>query len=325
MIFFTGLAENTFYYDWEVALMEWIQAHLGTLGTYAASFFSVFGEELACVAVLGLLYWCLDKEYGGKVGLTLLFAATLNPVFKNIALRRRPYCDHPTIKCLRPVNAGADIYDLSAQGYSFPSGHSTNVVALFSSMAVYKKEKLLTAVGILIPLLCGFSRICLGVHYPTDVLGGWLLGFVAIFIVKYGEIWIHNRFAYYALLLCMTIPGWFYCRSDDYYTSFGILSGYLFALEFERHYVNFANTRRPLRCILRLIGGIVVFFGIQVLFKLPFSREFLGSGTALAHAVRSVRYFVAIFTAVGLYPMLFHPVDMTFDRLLAKISGKSSI
>lgn len=321
MIFLTGLAESSYYFDWEVTLMEWIQARLGTAGVYAASFFSLFGEELACVAVLGLLYWCLDKEYGGKVGLTLLFAATLNPVFKNIALRRRPYCDHPTIKCLRPVNAGADINDLSAQGYSFPSGHSTNVVSLFTSMAVYKNEKILTALGILIPLLCGLSRICLGVHYPTDVIGGWLLGLVAIFIVKYLEKWIPNRLVYYAVLLCMTVPGWIYCRSDDYYTSFGIFAGYLAALEFERHYVNFENTRLPLRCIVRLIGGIAVFFGMQMIFKMPFSREFLYSGTALAHAVRSIRYFVAVFTAVGVYPLLFRPMDKTLDRLRSGIAG----
>ena len=322
MIILTELAENTFYFDWEVSFMEWIQAHLGTFGMYAASFFSVFGEELVCVAVLGLLYWCLDKEYGSKVGLTLLFAATLNPVFKNLALRRRPYCDHPTIQCLRPVAPGADINDLSAQGYSFPSGHSTNVVSLFSSMAIYKKQKILTAVGIVIPLFCGFSRICLGVHYPTDVVGGWLLGLVAIFIVKYLEIWIPNRFVYCAVLLFMTVPGWFFCRSDDYFTSFGILSGYLFAVEFERHYVGFENTRLPLRCILRLTGGIVVFFGMQMLMKQPFSREFLSSGTALAHVVRSVRYFVAIFTAVGVYPMIFRPMDMTLDRLRTGIFGR---
>jgi membrane-associated phospholipid phosphatase len=45
---------------------------------------------------------------------------------KNIALRRRPYFDHESIHILRVVEPEADIYDIAAQGYSFPSGHSTN-------------------------------------------------------------------------------------------------------------------------------------------------------------------------------------------------------
>ncbi|MBQ9900859.1 MAG: phosphatase PAP2 family protein [Clostridia bacterium] len=322
MTLFTGISESSFSFDWEISLMEWVQAHMGAFGLYAASFFSLFGEELVCVAILGLIYWCLDKECGGRIGLTLFFAATLNPVLKNIFLRRRPYCDHSSIKCLRPVAPESDIYDLSAQGYSFPSGHSTNSVSLFTAVAINKKDRLLAAAGLLIPLLCGFSRICLGVHYPTDVICGWLLGLAAIFIVNGLEKRISNRLAYYALLLCMTVPGWLFCRSDDYYTSFGILAGFLLAVEFERRYVGFENTRRPLRCAFRLTGGILVFYGVRVLLRLPFSEEFLISGTAPAHAVRTVRYFVAVFAATGVYPMLFRPMDMTLDRLRDGMQGR---
>ena len=87
MTLMTAVSGNTFYYDWEVSLMEWIQAHLGTFGTYAASFFSLFGEELVCVGILGLLYWCLDKEFGKKVGLTLLFAGTANTILLMVMSR----------------------------------------------------------------------------------------------------------------------------------------------------------------------------------------------------------------------------------------------
>ena len=55
---------NTFYFDWEVGLMQWIQSWLGPVGTVIASVFSEMGEQLVCVAVLGFLYWCWEKEYG---------------------------------------------------------------------------------------------------------------------------------------------------------------------------------------------------------------------------------------------------------------------
>ena len=53
---------NTFYFEWEVSLMQWLQSWLGTVGIAIASFFTMFGEDLICVAIIGFLYWCWDKE-----------------------------------------------------------------------------------------------------------------------------------------------------------------------------------------------------------------------------------------------------------------------
>lgn len=318
MTLMTAVSGNTFYYEWEVSLMEWIQAHLGTFGTYAASFFSLFGEELVCVGILGLLYWCLDKEFGKKVGLTLLFAGTATTIFKNVFLRRRPYCDNPSIKCLRPVSSEGDIYDLTVQGYSFPSGHSTNSVSLFTSMAVFGNNRAFTAAGIIIPLLCGLSRICLGVHFPTDVLCGWLLGLCSILLISFSENVVKNRLVFYGVLLLMVIPGWFYCKSDDYYTMFGLLTGFFTADFFEQRFVNFESTKSPFRCVIRLTGGVLIFFGLSSITKLPFHNDFLYSGTLLSHAVRSLRYFIVSFVDIALYPMLFAPVDRFLDGLSRK-------
>ena len=53
---------NTFFFEWEPALIEWLQAHIGSAGTAIASFISNFGEELFLVAILGFLYWSWDKK-----------------------------------------------------------------------------------------------------------------------------------------------------------------------------------------------------------------------------------------------------------------------
>ena len=305
---------NTFYFEWEVALMQWIQSWIGPVGTAIAAVITEMGDQLVCVAVLGFLYWCWEKEYGKYVGLNVLVGITLNPMVKNIFLRRRPYFDNPGIQCLKPVKSGADIYDISAQGFSFPSGHSTNAVALYTSLGRYKKNKILTVIGIVLPLLVGISRFCLGVHYPTDVICGWAMGLIVVFLVPALQRAIKNRLAFYGLLVLIALPGWFYCKSADYYTAFGILIGFIFAVEFEERFVKFENTRNVLRCILRIVLGVGVYFGLNTLLKLPFDKDFLNSATMASYAVRAARYCVIIFVTIGVYPLIFKLGDRIFKR-----------
>ena len=308
------LVGNTFFFDWEVSLIIWLQAHMGAFGTWLASFLSAFGEELACVAVIGFLYWCYDKRFGRFVGLNVLVGLVLNPMIKNIFVRRRPYFDNPEIKCLKPVDKSADIYNIAAQEYSFPSGHSTNAVAVYGSVASYKKNRTLAVIGVVLPLLVGVSRFCLGVHYPTDVLCGWLLGLAVIFAVPRLQRKLNNDRLFYILLLLIGLPGFFYCKSADFFSGYGMLLGFVLAVEFEQKRVNFENTRSPLRSVLRVLGGIAVFFGLNTLLKLPFSSEFLNSGTTAAFLVRMLRYTLVIFVDIGVYPLLFKVTGKWFKK-----------
>ncbi|MBI5421842.1 phosphatase PAP2 family protein [Candidatus Peregrinibacteria bacterium] len=85
----------------------------------------------------------------------------------------------------RPV--GASFLESS---HSFPSGHSAIAVALYGTLALllWRQAKapvekgLFLVFALLLILLIGFSRIQLGVHFPTDVLGGYLVGSVWLLI-----------------------------------------------------------------------------------------------------------------------------------------------
>jgi len=66
----------------------------------------------------------------------------------------------------------------SPDSYSFPSGHALYAMCLYSALAsITAGRRMLawTAAGLMIALI-GFSRIYLGVHYPSDVLAGWSIG-----------------------------------------------------------------------------------------------------------------------------------------------------
>ena len=313
---------TVFFFEWEMRLMEWLQAHIGNsgFGFWLLSNLSAFGEELLLIVIMGFLYWGLSKEFGKYIGLNVLIANVWNPMIKNVVMRLRPYfVPGYNIKPLRPVDSSKDVMDVAAQGYSFPSGHSSNAVTAYGSLAAHeKRNKILWTLAIVLPLLVGFSRVFVGVHYPTDVLGGWALGIIIVLLIPFLRKKIKNRWLFYAVLLLTTLPGFFFCKTDDYFSSFGMLLGFMLAEPFEEKFVKFENTKNIVRCILRTIGGGILYFGLNTVLKLPFPKALLDAGDFAAHLIRTLRYTVVIFTVIGVYPMLFKHTSKLWDKLFAK-------
>ena len=296
---------NTFYFQWEVALMEFIQAHLGSFGVKLASIITMFGEELVLIVVLGFMYWSFDKRIGRRIGLNITMGLVWNPLIKNIACRRRPYMDNQSIKCLKPVDSSADIYDIKAQGYSFPSGHSTNSTIAYGSLAYYYKNKAVRIIGVIMPILVGISRFCVGVHYPTDVFCGWILGLIIIFLMPRLLDSAKRKWLLYLIIFVISLVGCFWSKTDDYYTGIGMMAGFFIGDLFEEKVVHFENTRVWWRMILRVILGGAIYFGLNTVLKLPFPAWMLHAENALGYSIRAVRYCIIMFVEVGLYPMVF--------------------
>ncbi len=135
-------------------------------------------SAMVAVAVLLLVVELLAgrPRLGLGASLTLGFAALLNGGLKRVVDRARPDLLPPIV--LEP-------------GYSFPSGHAMNSIVAYGIVAlvVMRHERLprwLRAMasfglGMLVAAI-GISRVYLGVHFPSDVLGGWLLGGVIVLL-----------------------------------------------------------------------------------------------------------------------------------------------
>ena len=304
--------------EWEASVIEWLQGALGDFGTALSKAFSVIGGETVSMLILLMILFCYNKESGKRCAMTILAASVWFPMIKNIARRSRPYLDYEgriDWKILPEEGSTAEqAMDLTVQGYSFPSGHSAMAAAMYGSAALEIRKKWARAVAIVLPLLIGVSRFAVGVHYPTDVLAGWALGLAAIAVCRLLEKKIPNENARAVILLATALPGLFWCNSRDYFTALGMMIGMTAGIPYEKKYVNFRDTRKVPVMILRVLGAMAVYYVLNTLLKLPFSKDFLDNGTLGANLIRTMRYAVTLFAMIGIFPRCFPALEKLFER-----------
>jgi membrane-associated phospholipid phosphatase len=150
-------------------------------------FFSYLGTEEFFLLVLPLVYWSVDSALGLRVGFILVTSNLLNYVGKLAFVGPRPYWASREVRALW----------LTETTFGVPSGHSQIPMTVWGMFAVYAKRTWFWVVALVVIFFIGFSRMYLGVHFPHDVLVGWLIGAVilwafAVFWKPAGE-WIGKK------------------------------------------------------------------------------------------------------------------------------------
>jgi len=137
--------------------------------------FSFLGREPIW---LGVIAWYLFIYYQVELfvhfGLILLYGLIIVAVLKNITRRPRPSAVLHQVKVLDGPN----------QSYSFPSWHSYNIMAISLSIAYFTNSSLVLVIGLIISGIVAYSRVCLGVHYPSDVIVGVTCGVPGFFLAR---------------------------------------------------------------------------------------------------------------------------------------------
>lgn len=287
------------FLPFEEQLIVWLQ-HLGegtvlqTILFYLNNFFSFLGEEMICIAVMGFVYWGLDKKRGERIGAAIMLTNVSIGLLKNIFSRVRPWAASGSIELLRDVD-----------GFSFPSGHSANCTALYPTTAYeFRERKWLRWVAVFVPLLCGISRCYVGAHWPTDVIVGLATGLLIFALVEAVLRSGFNKYIFYFILIAVSSVGLLYCTTNDYFNSYGMLIGFVFGLLFEQRFTRFENTGNLWLALLRTVMGGALYFVLSSLIKLLIGNLF-PAGSMGYLLMRSVRYGLVVFLLVGVYPLAF--------------------
>jgi membrane-associated phospholipid phosphatase len=264
------------------------------------------GTFAAYLVLIPLVYWCIDEKNGLRLGIVMLISAWSNLALKFLLDQPRPFFEgyDPSVGMVAERFAG------------FPSGHAQNSLVLWIIIASWGKKPLYFVLASLFCLLIAFTRIYLGVHFPTDILGGWLLGglILCIYFVagKRIEALLASGGNRAGTIACAAISFAMilYRPSVEVLVPAGLLLGMGTGFFMCRRYIGFTaslffgrtSTSKYLMMAARFALGIA---GVVLLFKATESIDALFSSSGNYHLFFFLRFALLAFWVSAGAPLLF--------------------
>jgi membrane-associated phospholipid phosphatase len=308
-------------YEFGIQLIAFLQTMSPVLDGLM-KFFTFLGTVEFYLILIPLIYWIVSTSLGFRVLLLLLGTDFLGVSFKQLLHQPRPYW----IGNVKPLAAETS--------YGIPSSHASDSIAVWGYLAYVLNKSWLWALSILLVLLIGLSRMYLGVHFPTDVLGGWALGLLGITLLVKGE----PRIAPYLqkqtsggligigflVSVLMILTGWLInllivpypdpaewagfatqARGISHFVTlagatFGMVAGYVLMRKYAAFETKGSWVKRLGRYLLGIAGVLVIYLGLDMLFGLMAADE-----TILGYVFRYIRYGTVTFWVMFAAPWVF--------------------
>jgi membrane-associated phospholipid phosphatase len=284
--------------------------------------FTFLGRIEFYLVFIPFIYWSVDRRIGFRLLLILIYTSFLANSFKLLFHEPRPYW-------LGGVKALG-----TETSYGIPSSHASDTLAVGGYLMRHMRQNWLRWLVGIVVFFIAFSRLYLGVHFPQDVLFGWLIGLTMLWAFARWEKpvrdWLDGMslgaqiglgFACSLLLAAsgfvirLLISGtpdpveWSsfstLSRSVTHYVTlagavFGNYTGYALMRRYARFNARGEAWKRGVRYLVGIVGLLVLYFGLDIAFAALAADE-----STLGYVLRYVRYGTATLWATFLAPWVF--------------------
>lgn len=262
-------------------------------------------QELFVVGIICWLFWCSNKRLAYTLGFSYFTSGLLVQGLKITFRIPRPWILDSSFQPVASAVPGAT-------GYSFPSGHTQSITALFVTAALHFRKHLHQILCFVVIFLVGFSRMYLGCHTPKDVIVSFSLSFLCVIFCYH---YIYRKKSFEKAPGKVAVIMLFISLALSFYSLFLEKTGYIdsiyakdclkaggagaaFALGYylEQRFIRFRlpeNTKHKiLRLVFGLLGTLIIQEGLKPLIGTSLPASFL-------------RYFLTVFWILTVYPFLF--------------------
>lgn len=180
--------EESFSQNWDINLLHNINQNESPFADKSFKFITNTAAPISFGVPLTMFTVSLfnkDKDLQNnsyRVGASVLLSSLISTGLKYTFNRQRPFETYSFIN--KKADAGSP---------SFPSGHTTAAFATATSLSLAYPKWYVIAPSYLWAASVAYSRMYLGVHYPSDVLGGIVIGVGTSFLVWKGEQWLNKK------------------------------------------------------------------------------------------------------------------------------------
>jgi membrane-associated phospholipid phosphatase len=281
---------------------------------------TALGGEMFFLVLLPLIYWCLDRRTGARLTVLFLISACTNNVAKLLFHSPRPFVIAPQrIAPLFDVSLAEAIEAYEAHGNGFPSGHTQSTIVIWGYLAAQTRRlkgqlallrPLIYAVAALLVVVVPLSRVYLAVHFPRDLLGGYLLGMIMLALFAWlapgSETGLARLSLTWQLVVAITIPlaAALVVPGKNAVTAAATLLGMGVGFAMERRWIRAETDGAIWQRALRFVLGMAILGGLYAGLKVTFE------GLEPVLVFRFIRY-----TLVGLWGSLGAPWAFTRLRL----------